>query len=336
MGRKNITKINQSLPFDQTIEKWNSTILTIKKYVYRKRKQVAFCNQQKLDLKPAEVFIHVNYSESYSNSQQDEVQFAYFGQQNFSVFTSCSYYRDDGEDNLTKVPIAVISESNDHSRIAAFSCIVTIVDELKKLMGELRKMILWSDGCFSQFCSKFVFALLTHFDRNIALQWNYNEVHHNKGPMDRVEGRIKRVDYGLVKSRHININTAEQFAAEASKSVSSIKSLYSSQEDEIIQPSFVKNAPAIKGTLDVHYIKRDYNLENVCFLEFYDLSADRELFHTQYYPRLNTLVDDHERESDEVNENICGHYQKLYDGDSETWLQGPACRIWFHESCFET
>ena len=104
--------------------------------------------------------------------------------------------------------MAVIRELNNHSRIAAFSCIVTIVDELKKLMGELRKVILWSDGCSSQFRSKFVFALLTHFDRNIASQWNYNEAH----------------------------------------------------------------------------IKRDYNLENVCFLELFYLSDDKEPCRTQYYP----------------------------------------------------
>ena len=96
------------------------------------------------------------------------------------------------------------------------------------------------------------------------------------------------------------------------------KSLYLSQEDKIIKPSFVKNAPAIKGTLDEHHIKRDCNLGNVCFLEFYYLSDDKEPFHTQYYSRLNTLVGDHEREIDEVNENICGHCQKVYDGDSET------------------
>ena len=142
-----------------------------------------------------------------------------------------------------------------------------------------------------------------------------------------VAGTIKPAVYGLVKSRHININTAEEIAAEASKGVPSIKSLYLSQEDEIIKPSFVKNAPAIKGTLDVHTIKRNYNLENVCFLAFYYLPDDKEPFHTQYYPRLNTLVCDHERESDEVNENICSHYQKVYDGHSETWLQCPLCSL---------
>ena len=139
---------------------------------------------------------------------------------------------------LTKVPMAVISESNDHSRIAGLSCIAAIVDELKKLMGKL------CNRCSLQFRSKFVFALLTHFDWNIALQWNYNKAHHGKGPMDSVRGTIKRVSYGLVKSRHININT-EEFAAEASKGVPSIKFLYLSQEDEIIEPSFVKNSVII-------------------------------------------------------------------------------------------
>ena len=151
---------------------------------------MASYKQQKLDLKPGEALIYVDYTESYSNLKQDEVQSAYFGQQNFSIFTSCSYYRNSGKDNLTKVPMAVISKSNDHSRIAAFSCIVTIVGELKKLTNELHKMILWSNGCSSQFRSKFVFALLTHFDRNIALQWDYNEAHHGKGLMDGV-GTIK-------------------------------------------------------------------------------------------------------------------------------------------------
>ena len=59
---------------DKNTEKWNSTILTIKTHIYRKRKQMTSYNQQKLDLKPGETFIHVDYSESYSNSQQDEVK----------------------------------------------------------------------------------------------------------------------------------------------------------------------------------------------------------------------------------------------------------------------
>ena len=65
-------------------------------------------------------------------------------------------------------------------------------------------------------------------------------------------------------------------------------------------------------------IKQDYNLENVCFLEFCYLSDDKEPFHTQYYPLLNTLACNHEGESEEVNKNIWGHCQKVYDEHSET------------------
>ena len=53
----------------------------------------------------------------------------------------------------------------------------------------------------------------------------WQRAHHGKGMMDGVGGTIKRVVYGLVKSRYININTAEEFAAEASKGLPPIKSL---------------------------------------------------------------------------------------------------------------
>ena len=86
MGKRKYCESQQSLPFDQAIEKWNSTILTIKKHIYRKRKQVASYNQQKLDLKPVGILIYVDYSKSCSNSQQYEVQSACFGQQNSLAF----------------------------------------------------------------------------------------------------------------------------------------------------------------------------------------------------------------------------------------------------------
>ena len=38
--------------------------------------------------------------------------------------------------NKAKIPIAVISESSDHSRIAVFICTNAIVNELKKRMKE--------------------------------------------------------------------------------------------------------------------------------------------------------------------------------------------------------
>ena len=178
------------------IPKWVETISNLKMHIYRKR--VSF-NKQKDELKTGEAVIDIGYSKSYNSIQQDEIQSAYFGQQNFSIFTSCSYNCEAEQGDFAKIPVVVISESSDYSRIGAFTCTNTIVNELKKRMKDsLKKVILWSDGWSSH-------------------EWHYNEAHHGKGPMDCVAGTIKKVVFGLVKSNKITINTAEEFATEAQK-----------------------------------------------------------------------------------------------------------------------
>ena len=104
--------------------------------------------------------------------------------------------------------------------------------------NSLEKFILLSDGWI-------------HFDKSVQLEWHYNEAHHGKAPMDGISKTIKRVVFGLVKSNKITINTAEEFATEAFKALPSIQSIHLSQDDEIIEPSFVKVAPYIqfKGLL---------------------------------------------------------------------------------------
>ena len=49
--------------FGQVILKWVETIRTLKRY-----------NKQKDELKTGEALIHVDFSESYNNTQQDEIQ----------------------------------------------------------------------------------------------------------------------------------------------------------------------------------------------------------------------------------------------------------------------
>ena len=71
--------------------------------------------------------MHVDYSESYKNAQ-DEIQSAYFGHTCFSLFTACYYYRSINSSHLENVPITITSESSDHSRNAAFSCVNEIED----------------------------------------------------------------------------------------------------------------------------------------------------------------------------------------------------------------
>ena len=102
---------------------------------------------------------------------------------------------------------------------------------------------------------------MTHFEKSIQREWHYNETHHGKGPIDAVGGTIKRVVFGLMKFKKITINTAEEL--EASKAVPLIQLIYLSQDDEIFEPSFVKVAPYIQGSLDTHYVKRSFSSNGV-------------------------------------------------------------------------
>ena len=61
---KKIVKVNQTMPFGQVIRSSN-----LKRHIYRKCEQFPGYNK------------YVDYNKSYNNTQQDDIQSAYFGHQ---------------------------------------------------------------------------------------------------------------------------------------------------------------------------------------------------------------------------------------------------------------
>ena len=277
-----VSKISLIVDFDEAQSRWNETISGLKRHIYRKRVQVAHFNTQKELLKEGEVLVQVDYSENYKNQDQNEIQSAYFGHDCFSMFTACSYYKDG--DDLVKKPIAIVSESSDHSRIAAFSCLSTVVQKLKEEIKVLKKVIVWSDGMTSQFRSRFTFRLLTTFDKRIDIEWHYMEAHHGKGPMDGVGGTIKNKIFKEVKSGRLIIRTPEEFAVAAQTLVPSITTIYLPISEMLKEPVDIENAPKIPETLKVHKVQRSFDRNSVPVLKFSKLSNEIPFF-SQYYSR---------------------------------------------------
>ena len=77
-----------------------------------------------------ELLIHVDYSESYGNKQQREIQSVYFGHTRFSIFTMCCHLRD--AKNKMICESITISELSDHSRAAATTSVLTVIDHLRE------------------------------------------------------------------------------------------------------------------------------------------------------------------------------------------------------------
>ena len=109
---KNMKKIEMTLKCDKAVKTWTSSVVNLKQHIHRKRIQVFCLNSIKEDLKNTDILLHVDFSGSYKNANQDEIQSAYFGQSSFSIFTACACTCTNGE--IRTIPITVTTESNDH------------------------------------------------------------------------------------------------------------------------------------------------------------------------------------------------------------------------------
>ena len=312
-----------------------SHIKTLKRHIHLKRIQHAKFHELKVNLEEKEILIQIDYSESYANQEQGQIQSAYFGQQTFSIFTACCYLLIDGE--IVNENVTITSEASDHSRIAALSCwlrVVSYLQEKYSLLESLRLHI-WSDGCAGQFRSRYVFKLLAEFAKEHTIAWYYNERHHGKGPMDGVGGTIKHRVFLDVRSEKVNISSAKHFASYADGILTGIKSLYMAESDVLNEPADIESAPKIRGTLQVHKITHTFNEDGVCKLDFYNTAADELPFHTQWYRK-------------EGDPDVCGHAELplIFDPTmtcaeckgkyqlDEEWLECELCDQWFHEQCF--
>ena len=76
------------------------------------------------------------------------------------------------------------------------------------------------------------------------------------------------------------INGAKDFAEYANKITDGISSLYLAENDIVAEPQDIKTSPKIPKALKVHKVLRNYNEENVCKMEFYELAAETKPFHS--------------------------------------------------------
>ena len=335
-GRSNkVAKVKIQNGKSNALDLLKERLRTLKEHIYTKRAQVGSLEEIKNSLSVEDALIQVDYSENYENVQQGEVQSAYFGHTSFSIFTACCYFRSTTSGEIEKECITVTSEASDHSRIAAMTCIDKVIDHIQQKFPDnsFENIHIWSDGCASQFRSRYVFMLLTYFKKDKNITWHYNERHHGKGPMDGIGGSLKNIVFRAVKSGKVVISTPEEFALYPDKAIAGISSLYLPESDVIDEPEMVQSAPAIQGTLKIHKVERRFNKAGICQLRFHTLTQEIAPFYTHWYRReTDAQVCGHE--DGNSDDNTCSHCHTKYADDGSDWLQCPLCTQWFHEVCF--
>ena len=153
--------------------------------------------------------------------------------------------------------------------------------------------------------------------------------------MDGIGGTIKNRVFRDVLSGKVNIGSAEHFASYANKIITDISSLYMPLNEVLTEPDCVENAPKIAGTLEVHKIRRTFNSDGVCKLEFYRTANDESPFYSHWYRKEgDPEVCDHPELPLAFDVSMTcakcrGNYKK-----NEEWLECVICDQWFHEDCF--
>ena len=317
------------LSLEDGLELWNTKIQRLKEHIFAKRQQQSKISHLKTHLKSNEILLHVDYSENYKSKDQNEIQSAYFGQSTFSLFTACPYYRCLESDKIKTMSTTVTSEASDKSRMASMTCVSKVIEHvISEIPNSINTVYVVSDGCASQFRSRFVFKLLTTMHPEMNLEWHYNEAHHGKGPMDGIGGAVKNAVFRKVLSGAVKISSPKEFA-EYVNHVSEVHSLYLPTDEIPPEPEEVANATAIPDTLKTHGIVRGLSKHGVPYLKFFFLSNDKEPHYTQWYGSECGHADN------SVDENTCAFCLRKYNVNASVeWMKCPICESWFHENCF--
>ena len=130
-----------------------------------------------------------------------------------------------------------------------------ITHSTDKLIKSIKQSHIVSNGCIAQFCSRFLFNFLVFFQKDLSLEWHYNEVHHRKGSMNGIGGTIKNLVYRKVLSRDVVISTPKKFAKFANE-ISNVDCLFLLKEQLLKEPEEVAKAAPIQTTLMSHKVKQ--------------------------------------------------------------------------------
>ena len=147
---------------------------------------------------------------NYKNLMQNEICQAFFGHQQFTLFTCCACFI---ENDQTKCKnIVLVTPENTHSRMVVFYLCNMIIEIMNNCVSyPITKVKFWSDACTSQFRSQFVFWLLTKYPLCMDIAWSYFQAYHGKGAVGGLGGTVKWRVLQKVNANKVVINWTKGF-----------------------------------------------------------------------------------------------------------------------------
>lgn len=132
----------------------------LKKHVFNMKTQYQNLRRCTDELKPNEVLILADFSDSYNCKYNEEVQAHYFGgsRQQLSLRTVMVYTRDK-DDKIIAQSFCTVSSCNLHQPAAIWAHLHPIIHKIKRNYPGTNTLHFFSDGSFTQYRQKQIFYL---------------------------------------------------------------------------------------------------------------------------------------------------------------------------------
>ena len=128
MGKARDKKYPEKLPKPfsgkEAAKEFQDMLQKYRRHHFNIKTQQAVMDAMRKDIPPGTVVIHVDFSENYENKQQNEIQSAYFGHENFALYTACAWFSNSHGATESKSFVVVTNES-DHSKHGKVVALVT-------------------------------------------------------------------------------------------------------------------------------------------------------------------------------------------------------------------
>ncbi|XP_044573568.1 uncharacterized protein LOC6501773 isoform X4 [Drosophila ananassae] len=247
---------NTTATVNDLLQDMQAKLSSFKTHFFVKRAQQGYFEETKMNLKPFELVLQIDFAENYRLTHQNEIQSAHFSYQQVTIFTCVAWMAG------TSKSFAVISDKLTHNKHDVYIFLLHILNEIKKIYGLFWKLIIFSDGSCAQFKNKYILTSLADILEYIGclnVEWNFFASSHGKGAVDGVGAVIKRKVWQITKSQNLTLSDAISFYRCAVNNLNGVKMYYiSSAKINNLSLNYNldkkwKDVPSIPGICQMHW-----------------------------------------------------------------------------------
>lgn len=241
------------------------------RHVYMERTQQRSYQASLKSLKSNQCVVVVDFAENYTCLRQGEAQSAYYTRNQVTLHPMVITMQEGG--TVQRDSVCIISDDLKHDACAVAKYFETLLAHIGIMYPDIDSIIVWSDGCSSQYKSKLPFySIANAFNSKFEIVWNYFGSRHGKSSADGETAVVKTFLGSEVTDTNLVLDNAKEVFTHLVNSERYIVNGESRRHFYFVAKSEMdplrSNIPNVKtlpGTRRIHQIKKGEGVDTVIF-----------------------------------------------------------------------